>query len=274
MRKISPELTAANPSHFAEEDWPWANICAHLPLLYMWDAYHSMAFAKWCHVHTWHPNWRTPGRRSRTCALNRCATGLAPWRSFLWTVVLGGTDWGPVGLSEENSTSFKPPQLLLFPWSLLWLCQPSLVTFPTTSRILQFSIWLCIASCWILFYGLVFPITSLHVGIMIHISCWSLTVPTKTAHSRSSGIVRLVRAMDLSIPVTCPFPLDSTHKLQSVPCVCWAPCNTKRYRFLLGSSQLEWPCLQEVFGNAGEGASIVAMFGEHQQHLVCGDEGC
>ena len=23
---------------FAEEDWPWANICAHLPLLFIWDA--------------------------------------------------------------------------------------------------------------------------------------------------------------------------------------------------------------------------------------------
>ena len=43
LRKISPELTAANPLLFSEEDWPWANICAHLPLLYMWDAYHSMA---------------------------------------------------------------------------------------------------------------------------------------------------------------------------------------------------------------------------------------
>ena len=39
-------LTAANPPLFAEEDWPWANIHAHLPLLYMWDAYHSIA----CHV--------------------------------------------------------------------------------------------------------------------------------------------------------------------------------------------------------------------------------
>ena len=46
LRKISPELTAATPPLFAEEDQPWANIHAHLPLLYMWDAYHSMA----CHV--------------------------------------------------------------------------------------------------------------------------------------------------------------------------------------------------------------------------------
>ena len=44
LRKISPELTsAANPPLFAEEQWPWANVHAHLPLLYMWDTYHSMA---------------------------------------------------------------------------------------------------------------------------------------------------------------------------------------------------------------------------------------
>ena len=37
LRKINPELaSAANPSLFAEEDWPRANICAHLPLFYMW----------------------------------------------------------------------------------------------------------------------------------------------------------------------------------------------------------------------------------------------
>ena len=44
LRKISSELTsAANPPLFAEEDWPRANIRARLPLLYMWDACHSMA---------------------------------------------------------------------------------------------------------------------------------------------------------------------------------------------------------------------------------------
>ena len=26
------------PSLFAEENWPWANIHAHLPPLFMWDA--------------------------------------------------------------------------------------------------------------------------------------------------------------------------------------------------------------------------------------------
>ena len=39
VRKSSPELTSVtHPSLFAEEDWPWANICAHLPLFCMWDA--------------------------------------------------------------------------------------------------------------------------------------------------------------------------------------------------------------------------------------------
>ena len=44
LRKINPELTsAANLPFFAEEDWPWANIHARLPLFYMQDACHSMA---------------------------------------------------------------------------------------------------------------------------------------------------------------------------------------------------------------------------------------
>ena len=68
LRKISPELATANPPLFAEEDWPWANIHAHLPLLSMWDAHHSMAFAKRCHVRTWDLNGRTPGRREAECA--------------------------------------------------------------------------------------------------------------------------------------------------------------------------------------------------------------
>ena len=49
LRKISPELTsAANPPLFAEEDWPWADIHARLPLLYMWDACYSMAWQVVC----------------------------------------------------------------------------------------------------------------------------------------------------------------------------------------------------------------------------------
>ena len=45
LRKISPELTStANPPLFAEKEWPRVNICAHLPLFYMWDTYHCMAW--------------------------------------------------------------------------------------------------------------------------------------------------------------------------------------------------------------------------------------
>ena len=73
LRKISSELTAANAPLFAEEAWPWANIRAHLPLLYMWDTYHSM-FTKWCRVRTRDPNRQTPGHWSGTCSLNHCAT--------------------------------------------------------------------------------------------------------------------------------------------------------------------------------------------------------
>ena len=44
LRKINPEVTStANPPLFAEEDWPLANMCACLPLLYMWSTCHSMA---------------------------------------------------------------------------------------------------------------------------------------------------------------------------------------------------------------------------------------
>ena len=35
LRKISPELTAANPPLFAEEDWPCANPCPSSSTLYM-----------------------------------------------------------------------------------------------------------------------------------------------------------------------------------------------------------------------------------------------
>ena len=83
MRKISPELTAANPPLFTEEDWPWANIHAHLPLLCMWDAYHSMAYQA---VPCPHPGSEpaSPGLpRSRTCELNCCTTRPALTYEFI-----------------------------------------------------------------------------------------------------------------------------------------------------------------------------------------------
>ena len=85
LRKISPEVTsAANPPLFAEEDWSWANIHAHLPLLYMWDTVLAW-LAMQCHVHTQDPNQRTPGHRSRMCKLNRCTMGPAPSSDFSYS---------------------------------------------------------------------------------------------------------------------------------------------------------------------------------------------
>ena len=81
LRKISPALTSAtNSPLFAEEDWPWANIHAHLPLLYMWDPCHSMA---WQPVHPGSESGNL-GHRSRTCELNCCATRPALMAFFNW----------------------------------------------------------------------------------------------------------------------------------------------------------------------------------------------
>ena len=63
LRRISLELTTANPPLFAEECWQWANIHTHLPLLYTWDTCHCMAFAQCCPVRTWDQNRWTPGHR-------------------------------------------------------------------------------------------------------------------------------------------------------------------------------------------------------------------
>ena len=66
LRKISPELTSAvNPSLFAEEDQPWANIHASMPIfLHFICGKHTTAWlAKRCPVHTRVPNWWTTGCR-------------------------------------------------------------------------------------------------------------------------------------------------------------------------------------------------------------------
>ena len=82
LRKISPELTTASPPLFAEEAWPWANICAHLPLLYMWDAYHSMTCQALPCPHQGSEPANLRPLRSRMCELNCCATGPAPKLPF------------------------------------------------------------------------------------------------------------------------------------------------------------------------------------------------
>ena len=81
--EISTELTSANPL-FAEEDWPWANMHAHLSLLYMWEAYHSTVCQA---VPCLHPESEpaNPGCRCGTRALNCRATGPTP-PMFFWHV--------------------------------------------------------------------------------------------------------------------------------------------------------------------------------------------
>ena len=88
LRKTSPELTyTANPPLFAKEDWPWANICDHLPLFCMWDTSQSMA---WWTVHWSAPRIRTRKTQSAEAELgnltNQYATGPAPVILFwsLW----------------------------------------------------------------------------------------------------------------------------------------------------------------------------------------------
>ena len=78
LRKISPELTTASLPLFAEEDWPYANVHAHLPPLYMWGRLpqHGFYQAVPClHLGSEPVNPGLP--RSGMCAFNRCATRLA-----------------------------------------------------------------------------------------------------------------------------------------------------------------------------------------------------
>ena len=110
FQKISPELTsAANPPLFAEEDWPWANIHAHLPLLYTWDTRHSMAFAKQCHVHTRDLNRQTPGHQKAKRANLTAAPPDQPQNLFLKSCfyLTPAKNWKQpnVHLQESGSTN-------------------------------------------------------------------------------------------------------------------------------------------------------------------------
>ena len=61
---------------FSEEDWP--ELTSMPIFLYFIRGTPTTAWlAAQCHVRTWDPNRRTPGRQSETCALNHCTTGLA-----------------------------------------------------------------------------------------------------------------------------------------------------------------------------------------------------
>lgn len=66
-------------------------------------------------------------------------------------------------------------------------------------------------------------------------------------------MICLVGDMDLNIPVTCPFPLDSVHKHQSVPCMSLR-LQQKTVQVIPRTAS------QGVFGN-GVGGSIVTCLG-------------
>ena len=90
LRNINPELTSAtNPPLFAEEDWPWSNIHAHLPLFYMQDAYHSMACQVIPCLHLG-SEAANPGSWNRTCKINRCASRSALESEHFWKLHKGG----------------------------------------------------------------------------------------------------------------------------------------------------------------------------------------
>ena len=66
---------------FGEEDWPSANICASLPLPYMWDT-----ATEWLDEQRVapHPGSKpmNAGANEVECELNHYATGLAPFSPF------------------------------------------------------------------------------------------------------------------------------------------------------------------------------------------------
>ena len=62
---------------FGEEDCPWTDICAHLPLCCMWDT-GTAWLDEWCVGLTGDVNMWTLGRQSGAHKLNHYATGPAP----------------------------------------------------------------------------------------------------------------------------------------------------------------------------------------------------
>ena len=82
VRKIGPELTSITPPLFAEKDWPWVNIHAHLPPLYM-GCHHTMAWqaVRRCapRIRTGEP-WAAAAERTHLTA----SPPSWPWRLFVF----------------------------------------------------------------------------------------------------------------------------------------------------------------------------------------------
>ena len=82
LRKISPELTTANPPLLLRKTGPELTSMPIFLYFICGTPATAWLFAKRCHVCTWDLNRPTPGRRSRACELNHCATRPAPEDSF------------------------------------------------------------------------------------------------------------------------------------------------------------------------------------------------
>ena len=121
LRKISPELTSTtNPPLFAEEDYPWANICAHLPPFFFICGTPATAWLINCAL-VWarDPKGWSLGSWSRVHELNHCTTGLVSEifhflkKHRLGTFGRNFKSMGSCGKSPKSDlirlfTSFKP----------------------------------------------------------------------------------------------------------------------------------------------------------------------
>ena len=103
-------------SSFFEEDWPWANIRAHLLIC-------EMAATAWLaerrRVRTQDPNQWTPGHQSGMCTLNGCATGPVPYEyKFRTFRGKGGNMFMNRGINEYGLE--KHALLRIWYWCEIW----------------------------------------------------------------------------------------------------------------------------------------------------------
>ena len=82
LRKISPELTSANPPLFFLRKTGPELTSMPILLYFICGTPTTPWLAKWCRVHTQDSNQQTPGCRSGMWALYCCATRLAPYLVF------------------------------------------------------------------------------------------------------------------------------------------------------------------------------------------------
>ena len=132
--------------------------------------------AKWCHVHTQDPNQQTLGHRSRTCILNRCATGWALMGSIYlymnilsicthkfkkwWTMFLTGapTKWdgSPAPLWEFRAQEGSFPTANVISSLFLLFSVPGATHLHTLLNQNSFTFW-DMLSLWLILVLYTFP---------------------------------------------------------------------------------------------------------------------